>query len=297
MVIGKKINSIFKRKKDTHKGDYGHVFVLAGSAGLTGAAYLTSQAAVLSGSGLVTLGIPKGLNPIMAKRLTEVMTRPLPETKARSLSRRAFSEIEKFCKKIDVLAIGPGLSQNRETQALARRIVSKINKPMVIDADGLNALVGYSDMLRRTKDVGRGTILTPHPGEMARLIGKTSAFVQKDRKKVAKDFVKKYNVTLVLKGHRTIVAAPNEKLYINKTGNPGMASGGVGDVLTGIIASFMAQGLSDFDAARLGVYVHGLAGDLTAKEKGQLSLIATDLLNKLPQVLKKLSRKKGVMPG
>ena len=279
--------NIFKRDKNTHKGDYGHVFVLAGSVGMTGAAYLTSQAALLSGSGLVTLGIPSSLNSIVARKLVEVMTRPLPETKAQTLSRKAFSEVKKFSKKIDVVAIGPGLSQNKETQALIRRVVSEIDKPMVIDADGINALAGHTNILRNTQYAIRNTILTPHPGEMARLIGKTGAFARKNRKKVAKDFVKKYNVTLVLKGHHTVVAAPNKKLYINKTGNPGMASGGVGDVLTGIIASFLGQGLSAFDAARIGVYVHGLAGDMAAKETGQSSLTATALLNKLPEVLRK----------
>ncbi len=282
--------SLLKRKPDTHKGDYGHVFALAGSVGLTGAAYLTSQAAILSGSGLVTLGIPKSLNPIMARKLVEVMTRPLAETKEQSLSLKAFAEIKKFCGKIDVLTVGPGLSQNKETQALVRKVISKINKPMVIDADGLNALVGHLDLLLTTRNQQLTTIMTPHPGEMARLIGKTRDYVQANRKKVAKGLAKKYNVVLVLKGHRTVVASPDGKIYINRTGNPGMASGGVGDVLTGMIASFLAQGLTAFDAARFGVHVHGLAGDIAAKEKGQLSLIATDVLKKIPEVLKKLSR-------
>lgn len=281
---------ICKRKSKSHKGHYGHVFVLAGSVGLTGAAYLTGQASLLSGSGLVTVGIPESLNPVMAKKLIEVMTRPLKETKAQSLSRRAFSEIEKFSRRSDILAVGPGLSQNKETQALVRKVISSVDKPMVIDADGLNALAGHMDILRVKGQRSRDEIiLTPHPGEMARLIGKSAAFVQKNRKKVAKDFVKKYNVTLVLKGHNTIVACPRKKIYVNKTGNPGMASGGVGDILTGVIASFLGQGLSGFAAAKFGVYVHGLAGDIAAKEKGQLSLTASDLLNKLSEVLRRCS--------
>lgn len=286
----KGLRAIFKRRPDSHKGDYGHVFVLAGSAGLTGAAYLTSQAALLSGSGLVTLGIPKSLNPVMARKLTEVMTRPLPETKDQSLSAKAFSEISAFCAKANVLAIGPGLSQNKETQALIRKVITRIRLPRVIDADGLNALAGHSSLLLRTKNRELITVLTPHTGEIARLISKSVAFVQKNRKRLAKEFAKKYNVALVLKGHRTIVADPKGRIYINKTGNPGMASGGVGDVLTGIIASFIGQGLSGFDAAKLGVYIHGLAGDLAAREKGELSLIARDLLNKLPDVLKNIKR-------
>jgi NAD(P)H-hydrate epimerase len=286
--------SLLKRKPDTHKGDYGHVFVLAGSVGLTGAAYLTAQAALLAGSGLVTLGIPKSLNAIMARKLTEVMTLPLPETAAQSFSRKAFSEIKRFSGKADVLAVGPGLSQNKETQALVRDVISKIDRPVVIDADGLNAITGHLGILRIPRSERQEPILTPHPGEMARLVGKTVKFIQANRKKIAKEFAKKYNVILVLKGHRTIVASPDGKVYINKTGNPGMASGGAGDVLTGMIASFLGQGLSGFDAAKFGVYVHGLAGDIAAKEKGQLSLIATDLLNKLPEAFKKLSRN---MPG
>jgi len=282
--------SLLKRKPDTHKGDYGHVFALAGSAGLTGAAYLTSQAAITSGSGLVTLGIPKSLNPIMARKLIEVMARPLAETKSQSLSLKAFAEIKKFCDKIDVLAIGPGLSQNSQTQALARKVISKINKPMVIDADGLNALAGHLNLLRGQRAEDRGQkILTPHPGEMARLIGKSRSYVQENRKKVAKEFAKKYNVILVLKGHRTVVASPDGKTYINRTGNPGMASGGVGDVLTGMIASFLGQGLPAFDAARFGVYVHGLAGDLAAKEKGQLGMVASNIIEKIPEAIKRCS--------
>ncbi|MCX5715438.1 MAG: NAD(P)H-hydrate dehydratase [Candidatus Omnitrophica bacterium] len=291
------MKNIFRRKKNTSKKDYGHVFVLAGSAGFTGAAYLTAQAALLSGSGLVTLGIPESLNVILAKKLTEVMTKPLPETKAQALSVKAFLEIKKFCKKMNALAIGPGLSKNKETQNLVRKIVRTIKLPMVIDADALNALTEHLNILLATSAVGgsafgggnweSGTVLTPHEGEMARLIGESTKYIQANRKKVAKAFAKKYNVVLVLKGSRTIVANSQGSIYINRTGNPGMATGGTGDVLTGIIASFIGQGLSLYEAAKLGVYVHGLAGDIVAKEKGQLSLTATDLLKALPEVLKK----------
>ncbi|MDD5450116.1 MAG: NAD(P)H-hydrate dehydratase [Candidatus Omnitrophica bacterium] len=280
-------SSLLKRKSDTHKGNYGHVFVLAGSVGLTGAPYMAAQAALLSGSGLVTVGLPKSLMPIIAKRFVEVMTRSLAQTRAQSISLRAFHEIESFSKKATILAIGPGLSQNKETQLLIRKVISRIDKPMVIDADGLNALAGHLEILRRVKHEGRKPILTPHDGEMGRLIGKSAKFVHKNRKMIANDFAKKYNVTLVLKGYHTIVSSPGKKTYINKTGNPGMASGGIGDCLTGIIASFMGQGLSAFDAARFGVYCHGLAGDLAAKEKGELSLTASDLLNKLPLAIKR----------
>lgn len=274
-----------KRKSDTHKGDYGHVFVIAGSVGMTGAAALCAQAALLSGSGLVTLGICKSLNPILARKLTEVMTKPLPETRQQTLSEKALPEILKFDKKVDCVAIGPGLSRNSSTQKLVKRLIVSLNKPMVLDADGINALERKAAILKSAK---APIVITPHPGEMSRLIFLSRAEITRNKEKVAKDFANKYNVVCVLKGHRTVVAEPKGKTYTNTTGNPGMASGGVGDVLTGMIASFIGQGLKPFDAAKLGVYLHGLAGDLAAKEKGQFSLIATDILNKLPLAIKKL---------
>jgi NAD(P)H-hydrate epimerase len=240
-MINNKIRAVLlKRKPDTHKGDYGHVFVIAGSLGMTGAAYLAAQAALLSGSGLVTLGIPKSLNNILSRKLVEVMTRPLPETKQQTLSLGAFPEIEKFIKarKPDVLVIGPGLSQNEGTQKLIRKIVFKTDLPAVIDADGLNALAGYKL---------RGTVITPHPAELGRLLGISVKKVQKDRKSVAKRAAADYNVITVLKGHNTVVADPGGRVYINKTGNPGMASAGCGDVLTGMIASFIGQGIRQPD--------------------------------------------------
>ena len=283
-------NILLNRKPNTNKSDYGHVFVIAGSLGMTGAAYLTAQAALLSGSGLVTLGIPKSLDTILARKLVEVMTRPLPETKEQTFSLKAFPEIEKFInlRKPNVLAIGPGLSQNKETQRLIRKIVSSINLPMVIDADGLNTLAGYVNLLRCTKYDVRNTVITPHPGEMARLLGVSISEIQKARKAVAKKAADKYNIIVVLKGYKTVVAAPGKKVYINDTGNPGMATAGCGDVLTGMIASFLGQGIEPFEAAKLGVYLHGVAGDLAVKETGQASLRATDLLNKIPKAIKTL---------
>lgn len=275
-----------KRKPDTHKGDYGHVFVVAGSIGMTGAAALCSEAALLSGSGLVTLGICKSLNSILAKKLTEIMTRPLPETHEQTLSEKALPEILKFSEKVDCVAIGPGLSRNNSTQKLVKRLIASLNKPIVLDADGINALEGKASIL---KSVKAPIVVTPHPGEMSRLMPLSRNEIAKNKEKVAKGFANKYNVVCVLKGHRTVVAGPRGKIFINSTGNPGMASGGVGDVLTGMIASFIGQGLKPFDAAKLGVYLHGLAGDLAAKEKGEASLIASDLLNKLPEAIKKLA--------
>lgn len=274
-----------KRTPDSHKGDFGHVLVIAGSSGYTGAAYLTSQAAVLSGSGLVTLAAGKSLYLIMAVKLTEVMVRPFFETKDYSLSLLAEKDLINFSERCGSIAIGPGISQNKETLNLVRNLVTKLTKPIILDADGINAFVGHSETLKKAQ--GK-LVLTPHTGEMARLIEKNIDEVKKNRNDIALKFANEYNVILVLKGHNTIVANPKGEFYINETGNAGMATGGVGDILTGIIASFVGQGLDAYTASILGVYFHGLAGDLAVKEKGVLSLIATDLLNKLPEVLKTL---------
>ena len=274
-----------KRKRSAHKGDFGHLFVLAGSLGYTGAATLCSQAALLSGSGLVTLGIPKSLNPIVAKKLTEMITLPLPETGQHSFSLKALAPILKKMESVNALALGPGLSQNPETIRLVHRLLPRIEAPTVLDADGLNAIAKDPSVLKKTK---APILITPHPGQMGRLIRQTGRFVQKHREKVAKDFAVRYNIITVLKGYRTVVASPKGKLYVNRTGNPGMATAGCGDVLTGIIGSFLGQGMNPFEAACRGVYVHGLAGDLAAKEKGEVSLIASDLLKFLPQAFKKV---------
>jgi len=278
-----KIKKAFPRRRpDSHKGDFGHVLVVAGSSGYTGAAYLTSQAAIRSGSGLVTLAIPKSLYPIMAKKLTEVMVRPFAETKEQSLSPRAGKELLRFSEKCNSFAIGPGLSQNKKTAQLIRDLVTNIKGPIVLDADGINAFCGNAGKLKKVKST---LVLTPHPGELSKLTGKSIGGIQKNRKDIALEAARKYNIVLVLKGHNTVVAGPEGQVYVNETGNPGMASGGVGDVLTGVIAAFLAQGVESFNAAALGVYFHGLAGDLAVKEKGPLGLIATDLLDKLPEAL------------
>ncbi|MFH0763469.1 MAG: NAD(P)H-hydrate dehydratase [Candidatus Omnitrophota bacterium] len=275
-----------KRSADSHKGDFGHVLVIAGSQGYTGAAYLTAQAAILSGSGLVTLAVGKGIYDVMASKLTEVMVRPFFETRDSSLSLLAEKELTALSEKCSVVAIGPGISRNKETQSLVRNLISRLDKPIVLDADGINALAGRPEILKSAK---RGIVLTPHPGELSRLTGKDIDEIQKNRIDIALKFASEYNTVLVLKGHNTVVANPKGESYINETGNAGMATGGTGDVLTGMIASFIGQGADLFSASILGAYFHGLAGDLALKEKGVLSLIATDLLNKLPDVLKTLA--------
>jgi NAD(P)H-hydrate epimerase len=286
LSIDEIIKNFPKRRPDAHKGDFGHCLVIAGSAGYTGAAYLASQAAIRSGSGLVTLAIGRSLYGIMAAKLTEVMVRPFFETKDYSLSLLAEKDLIKFAERCSSVAIGPGISQNKETQNLVRNLVAKLDKPIVLDADGINALAGHAEIL---KSVKTPIVLTPHPGEMARLIAKDISEVQKDRKNIALTFASEYNTVLVLKGHDTVVANSDGRIYVNGTGNVGMASGGVGDILTGMIASFIGQGIEPFSAAALGVYFHGAAGDLALKEKGPLGLIATDLLEKLPEVLKALA--------
>lgn len=270
------------RPPHTHKGDLGHVLVLAGSEGLTGAAALCSLGALRAGAGLVTLGIPKSLNDIMEVKLTEVMTKPLPETKARSLSLQALPEILDLIERVDAVALGPGLSQQPETKRLVQQLLPRVTKPLVVDADGLNAMAEEPKVLSR---LTLPIVVTPHPGEMGRVIRLSAQDVQRDRERIAKEFAVKYNVVVVLKGHRTVVSSFDGPVFINDTGNPGMATGGCGDVLTGVIAGLLGQGLSLFDAARLGVYLHGLAGDMAAEEIGEVGLIASDVLDRIPEAL------------
>ncbi len=255
---------------------------------MLGAAALSAKAALRSGAGLVSVGVGKSLNSLLQKKIAcEVMTKPLPETRQGSLAFSSFSEIKKFSKKTDALAIGPGLSRNASTQKLIRKIVSQINLPMVIDADALNALVGHLNLLRVSSIKHRASrILTPHPGEMARLLNISVKEVQKNRIKIAREFAEKYNCILVLKGNKTVVAGNKGRPYVNNTGNPGMATAGSGDVLTGMIAAFLGQGIEPLEAAKVGVYLHGLAGDLAAKEKTQISLLASDIIEKIPEAIK-----------
>ncbi len=283
------ISSLFPpRRRDTHKGDYGHTLILAGSRGFTGAAALAGLGALRSGSGLVTLGVARSLNPIMEAKLTEVMTKPLPETEEGSLSLKAEGEVLELAQNMDVLAVGPGLSTHPETSELVKKLIAGINKPMVIDADGLNGLAGDISLLTKSSS---SIIITPHPGEMGRLLGKTTAEVQSDRIGVAQEAALRTGAVVVLKGAGTVISDPEGNVYVNPTGNPGMASGGVGDILTGIIASFIGQGLTSIEAAKSGVYIHGLAGDIAAENRGEMGLTATDLLNELPGAIKRLQHK------
>ncbi|MFH1380863.1 MAG: NAD(P)H-hydrate dehydratase [Candidatus Omnitrophota bacterium] len=283
MMVRRHMEKIPVRGINTHKGDFGHVFIIAGSRGMTGAAYLASQAALLSGSGLVTCAIPESLNMIMEIKLTEVMTLPLPETKEGTLSSYGEKIIVDFSKKTNSVAIGPGISRNKKTQHLINNLLGRIKCPVVLDADGIMAIVNNRNILGGRK---APTVLTPHPGEMAHLIKKPISYIQDAREEIALSFAKKHKVVIVLKGHNTVVADSKGEVFVNQTGNSGMSTAGSGDVLTGMIASFVGQGISSYSAAVIGVYLHGLAGDIAAKDKGQFSLIAGDMLEKLPQALK-----------
>lgn len=272
------------RALDMHKGQAGRVFVLAGSVGLSGAAALCTLGALRVGAGLVTLGIPKSLHNPMVEKLTEAMLKVLPETKEGSVSPQALPEILTTVERMDAVAIGPGLSQHPATKELVRSLLPRITKPLVLDADGLNAVADEPDMLRK---LALPIIMTPHSGEMGRLIRQSAEDVQRDRERTAVEFAKKYRVLVVLKGHGTVVASYDGHIYVNETGNPGMASGGIGDVLTGVIAGLLGQRLALFDAARLGAHLHGLAGDLAAAERGQIGLIATDVADRIPQAIRR----------
>jgi len=271
------------RRPEGHKGTYGRVLVVGGSAGLSGAVVMASNAALRAGAGLVTLAVPAGLHDLMEIKLTEVMTKPLPETEDVSISPDASSTVQEMLQQADVLALGPGMSTNEDTVVFVRNLISQLEKPTVIDADGLNALVGATDILQKCR---APLVLTPHPGEMARLMEMTIEQVQDNRVRVTDEAARRWNAIVVLKGSRTIISTPDGTLYINPTGNPGMATGGTGDVLTGMIAGLIGQQIPPLEAAVAGVYWHGLAGDLAAAEKGMLSMTAGDVLDFLPQAIK-----------
>lgn len=276
----KKLPKLTAREPDTHKGNYGRVLVLSGSVGYTGAAYLCSKAALRAGSGLVTLGIPESLNTIMEMKLTCTITHPLPETEERTLSYEGKQEILDLSEDFDVVGIGPGLTTHPSTKRLVLWLLQMLDKPIVLDADGINAVDGDLYALERTR---KEIVLTPHPGEMARLLGLPNAReVQKDRVKIAMQFAQNEGIVLVLKGHQTLVTDA-QRMYLCTSGNPGMATAGSGDVLTGMIASFIGQSYGPFEAAQLGVYLHGKAGDLAERRRGEMAMIATDILDSLPR--------------
>lgn len=270
-----------------HKGKAGHVCVLAGSPGKTGAASLVCLGAARAGAGLVTLFIPESLNAIMEVKLTETMTLPIPETAQKGPSSTASGQILDFLRGKQALAMGPGISTQEDTTALVKELLLNACCPVVVDADAITALSDEPDILRKAS---APLVLTPHPGEMARICYCSVPDIEENRIQSASKFSKEYGVVLVLKGRQTIIAAPDGKLAINSTGNPAMASGGMGDTLTGVIAALIAQGIDPFRAACLGVYAHGAACDLSFGDVASRGLLATDMLEKLPCVLGMLER-------
>jgi len=277
------VREIFpQRKANTHKGHYGHLLIIAGSEGKTGAACLAGEGALRIGTGLVTVATPQSCNPILEVKLTEVMTAPLPETTDRTISEKAIEPTHHLLEGKSALAIGPGLSLNSQTQYYIQQVVSTSTLPTIIDADGLNAFADCPDKL---KGEGKSLVITPHPGEIARLEKMKPEEIQKDRISICRRFAQEHSLWVVLKGYRTVISSPDGEVYVNSTGNPGMASGGTGDVLTGMIAGLVAQRLPLNDALILGVYLHGLAGDLASEQMGENYLAATDILDFLPEAL------------
>ncbi len=287
LTKGKALAMLPQRRGNSHKGDYGRVFILAGAPGYTGAAFLTSMTAQRAGAGLVTLGIPAGLHNIMESLLTEVMTVSLPETPNGGLSAQSPEVMKNYLKKSDVLAIGPGLGKGKDIREILLSLLPTYASPMVIDADGLNAIAPTPEVLRQAS---LSPVLTPHLGEMSRLTGLSVAEIKKNSLELAREMSKKWQAVLVLKGAPTIVALPGGAVYVNTTGNEGMATGGTGDVLTGLIAGFIAQGASPAEAAVAAVYLHALAGDIAAEKLGKRGLIASDVMNMIPEAFLRMEK-------
>ncbi len=278
-------NILPRRKPETYKHAVGKVFALVGSVGMTGAGIMVGRSAMRAGAGSVVLGVPSELNQVYESQLTEVMTVPLPQTGDGSLSLAVLLQIQKNLEWADVLVVGPGLSRNQETSQLVAKILRSHDGPMVIDADGLNAIADQSGILAGTT---AEIILTPHHGEFSRLTGFSIEDIAKNRIEMARNYAGENKVTLVLKGSPTVIASKEGKVCINTHGNPGMATAGMGDVLTGIIAAMVSQKLKPIDAAIAGVYLHSIAGDVALESKGMYSLIATDVIETLPQAFRRI---------
>lgn len=266
------------RSADANKGDYGRVLVIAGCRGMSGAAVLAGSAALRAGAGLVQVAVPMEIQPLVAQANPCYMTAALSQDLRGRFSAASADDLAGLTNWATVVAVGPGLGQSESMPDLIDRLLGCVAGPLVIDADGLNVLAKTSGNALRDRE--HPTVLTPHPGEFARLIHSDAKAVQADREKLAVAYAKKQGVVLVLKGRATLVT-DGTQTYQNATGNPGMATGGTGDVLTGVIAALIAQGMTPFDAATLGVHVHGLAGDIAAEKVGQVSLLATDLIDHL----------------
>ena len=285
------------RPRDSNKGMYGHVLVVGGSLGKTGAAVMAGFSALRTGAGLVTVASPQSTLPVIASFHPELMTEPLSETEIASISKVALEEFERVAEKKTVLAIGPGISRHPSTEEFVRSVIEKSQVPTVLDADGLNAFEGRASDLNRRNRRGDtenaekvpALVLTPHPGEMARLTGLGVAAIQRDRINVARSFAREHEVIVVLKGDRTAIAKPDGEVWVSTTGNPGMATGGTGDILTGIVAGMLAQNTKrDFLAVLAAVHLHGLTGDVAEEAIGEHSLVATDLIRALPEAFRRV---------
>lgn len=279
------------RRRDAHKGSFGHVLVVAGSLGKTGAAALAGKAALRMGAGLVTVATAATALPIVARSMPELMTEPLPETPEGTIAEEAVGKVVGLLKGKSALCLGPGLSTHPSTARFVLSLLPKVKVPCVIDADGLNIIAGKMDTLETLR---APAVLTPHPGEFGRLVGQEAADVLRHRLEVVPEFARRYQKVVVLKGYRTLVATPDGRMFVNPTGNPGMATGGTGDVLSGLIASEIAQDGKDLAQAVLSaVFVHGLAGDLAARKLGERAMTAGDIIRHLAPALKALSSEGG----
>jgi ADP-dependent NAD(P)H-hydrate dehydratase len=285
--VVREIPRLRPRAMDAHKGSFGRVLVVAGSWGMSGAAVLCASAALRGGAGLVRLAVPNDILPLVAMANPCYMTAGLPQDEQGRLTDEALPDLGEHFGWSTVGAIGPGLGQNPTLGTLLRSLLAETTQPLVLDADALNALGTHLDVLATRRGP---LVLTPHPGEFARLVGIDIGAVQARRQELAEQFARTHRVILVLKGAGTVVT-DGQRIFINETGNPGMATGGSGDVLGGLIAALLGQGMAPFDAAQLGVYLHGRAGDLARDRLGEVSLIASDLLEALPQAFLEHSRR------
>ncbi|MBA2251911.1 MAG: NAD(P)H-hydrate dehydratase [Nitrospirales bacterium] len=284
LITSERVRQLIPRRlPSAHKGTYGHAGIIAGSIGKSGAAAMATTAALRIGTGLVTVATPASVNPVLEAKLLEAMTVPMPETEAKTLASSGLEQLVSFANARSAVAIGPGLTTHPDTTRLIQALLRRLEKPFVLDADGLNAVSENTALLNACKCC---PILTPHPGEMARLDKTSAQSVNADRIGAATRFAEQHGVILVLKGARTIVARPDGHVTICPTGNPGMATAGTGDALTGIIVGLLAQQLSPWDAACAGTYLHGLAGDLAAGELGQAGMLAGDLIARIPFAMK-----------
>lgn len=282
IVTVSELPKLATRAADSHKGDYGRVLIIGGSRGMSGAVCLAAKAALRGGAGLVRAAVPEGILPVVSGYEPSYLTAALPEDDEGRISALAKSSLAELVEANDTLAVGPGLGRSSDLNEVVASLFTDLDKPLILDADALNALAEQRHLL---VPAAGPRILTPHPGEFARLTETSTRQVQADRENRAMEFARRTGTILVLKGSGTLVT-DGERLYTNPTGNPGMATGGSGDVLTGLVTALVAQHLAPFEAACLGVYLHGLAGDLAAEEIGQTALIASDLLDRLPKAIK-----------